>query len=58
MPTFEEVYENNLDLFDTFIKQVREDADDNEALAGALELFMDRLCETIDAVNEEDDRPF
>jgi len=59
MTDFEQIYADNLDRFDVFIEQLYTDADDNnDALVGALELFADRLCETIDAVNEEADGPF
>jgi len=59
MDIFEQVYADNVDLFDVFIEQLRIDTEgDAEALIGALELFMDRLCEMIDAVNAEADGPF
>jgi len=54
MSNFQELYTDNAEAFEDFIEKLHADtAGDDQALAGVLELFMDRLCEEIDAVNGE-----
>jgi len=58
METFERVYEDNLERFDVFVERLAVAAGDRDVLVATLELFMDRLCDTIDAMNKEVDRAF